>query len=90
LPGRHKEGLFHHNWHVERKEWQAQVDTSYRIPAVLRPGQMLVFRKYLPHSSGTNVSREVRMAYQISYGEPGINRVPTKNITPLIRNGQVV
>ena len=89
LPGRHKEGLFHHNWHEARREWQAQVDTTFRIPVVLRAGQVLVFKRYLPHSSGTNVSNEVRMAYQLSYTVPGVNLVPSPNFSPMLRAGQL-
>jgi ectoine hydroxylase-related dioxygenase (phytanoyl-CoA dioxygenase family) len=90
LPGRHKEGLLPHVWSEERNEYQGQFDTSWRIPAVLHPGQMLVFRKYLPHYSGNNVSDEVRMAYQLGYAEPGISLKPNKNFTPMIRNGEIV
>ncbi len=88
LPGHHKGGLVHHNMHQQRKEWQAQIDTSWKIPVVLRPGQVLVFQKYLPHSSGSNISDETRMAYQIGYGKPGLLKVADKNIQPLIRNGE--
>ena len=90
LPGRHREGLVHHNWHAGRREWQAQVDPTFRIPVVLRAGQVLVFQKYLPHSSGTNLSDEVRMAYQIGYTVPGLNRVPSPNFSPVLRNSQLV
>lgn len=90
LPGQHKAGLVHHNLHQGRQEWQAQIDTTYRIPVVLRPGQVLVFQKFLPHSSGTNVSDETRMAYQLGYNRPGINTAPTPDVTPLIRGGKLV
>ena len=90
LPGRHKEGLLPHVWSEERNEYQGQFDTSWRIPVVLRAGQVLVFRKYLPHSSGMNVSNEVRMAYQLSYSVTGMNRGPSKNFTPMIRQGELV
>ena len=88
LPGQHQTGLIHHNWHTARREWQAQLDPAWKIPVVLRPGQALVFQKYLPHSSGTNVSDETRMAYQIGYSRPGLNKVPSPNFSPVIRGGK--
>jgi len=90
LPGRHKEGLFPHLWNTERIEFQAQLDTAWKIPVVLRPGQVLIFKKYLPHSSGVNVSTETRMAYQIGYNLPGLNREPSVNFSPMLRAGQLV
>ena len=90
LPGRHNEGLLPHVWSAERNEFQGQFDTSWKIPVVMRAGQVLVFRKYLPHSSGINISSEPRLAYQIGYGVPGINKKTTKNFAPLIRNGELV
>jgi len=90
LPGYHKNGLVHHDLHKARQEWQAQVDTAWRIPVVLRPGQVLVFNKYLPHSSGTNVSDETRMAYQIGYTAPGLYLKPTVDNAPLMRGGKLV
>lgn len=90
LPGRHKEGLFPHVWDADRIEYQAQIDTAYRIPVVLRPGQVLVFKKYLPHSSGFNVSSEVRMAYQIGYNQVGLFRGPAHNVSPMLRGGKRV
>jgi ectoine hydroxylase-related dioxygenase (phytanoyl-CoA dioxygenase family) len=89
LPGRHKEGLFPHVWSESRREWQGQFDTSAAVPAVLEPGQMLVFRKYLPHGSGANVSDNTRMAYQIGYSVPGLKTAPSPFIVPLIRNGKL-
>ena len=82
LPGRHKEGLLPHVWNEERHEYQGQFDTSWKIPVVLRPGQVLIFRKYLPHSSGVNISNETRMAYQLGYSVPGINKKPSLILSP--------
>lgn len=90
LPGRHKEGLLPHVWSESRREWQGQFDTSWKIPAVMKAGQMLVFRKYLPHGSGPNVSSEVRMAYQIGYTVPGLKLHPSEDLSPVLRGGQVV
>ncbi|MCG3146679.1 MAG: hypothetical protein PCFJNLEI_00113 [Verrucomicrobiae bacterium] len=89
VPGAHKNGLIHHNMHEARKEWQAQLDTAYRIPVVLRPGQVLVFNKYLPHCSGTNNSDETRMAYQIGYTAPGLYLKPSADNAPLMRAGKL-
>jgi phytanoyl-CoA hydroxylase len=90
LPGRHKEGLLEHVWSPERREWQGQYDTSWKIPVVMRAGQVLVFNKYLPHGSGPNVSSEVRMAYQIGYMVPGLKLGPSPDLKPLLRNGELV
>lgn len=90
LPGRHKEGLFPHIWNAERIEYQGQLDTAWKIPVVLRPGQVLIFKKYLPHSSGVNISNETRMAYQIGYNQPGLYRAPSPNFSPMMRAGQLV
>lgn len=90
LPGRHKEGLLPHEWSKENREWVGQYDTSWRVPAVMRAGQALVLRKWLPHASGPNISNEVRMAYQIGYSLPGFRTAPSKEIEPLIRGGKRV
>lgn len=90
LPGRHMEGLLPHVWSQERNEYQGQFDVSWRVPAVLRAGQMLIFRKYLPHYSSPNVSNEPRMAYQLGYSVPGINKKPSVNFTPVLRDGKMV
>ena len=90
LPGRHNEGLLPHVWSEEKREYQGQFDTAWKIPAVMKAGQMLVFRKYLPHGSGPNVSDEVRMAYQIGYSLPGLKLVPSPDIAPLMRDGEAV
>jgi len=90
LPGRHKEGLLPHIWSDEKREFQGQFDTSWKIPVVMKAGQVLIFRKYLPHGSGPNVSDEVRMAYQIGYGLPGLKLVPSPDVVPIMRDGESV
>lgn len=90
VPGRHKEGLFPHRWNTENRDWEAEIDTSARIPVVMEPGQLLVFRKYLPHSSGPNVSNETRMAYQIGYSVPNSRLVPSDFESPLMRGNERV
>jgi ectoine hydroxylase-related dioxygenase (phytanoyl-CoA dioxygenase family) len=90
LPGRHKEGLLPHVWSEERREWVGQFDTSWKIPAVMQAGQMLVFRKYLPHGSGPNVSQEIRMAYQIGYSVPGVKLGPSPDVMPVLRDDEAV
>lgn len=91
LPGRHKEGLLPHQWCEERNEWQGQYDTSYRVPVVMEAGQMVVFRRYLPHGSGANVTKnETRMAYQIGYGKPGLKLAPSNDLVPVMRGGEAV
>ena len=87
IPGGHKNGLLPHVWSDEGQEWQGQFDTSWKIPAVMEAGQMLVFNKYLPHGSGPNVSQEMRMAYQIGYGIPGLKLRPDPDIVPVMRDG---
>jgi phytanoyl-CoA hydroxylase len=90
LPGRHMEGLLPHVYSQARREWQGQFDTSWKVPAVMRAGQMLVFRKYLPHGSGPNVSSENRMAYQIGYTVPGLKLGPSPDLKPFLRGGELV
>jgi phytanoyl-CoA hydroxylase len=90
LPGRHMEGLLPHVWSETKREYQGQFDTSWKIPAVLRAGQVLIFRKYLPHGSGPNVSNEDRMAYQIGYTVPGLKLTPSRDLVPILRGGQPV
>jgi ectoine hydroxylase-related dioxygenase (phytanoyl-CoA dioxygenase family) len=87
LPGRHREGLLEHEWSAEKREWQGKFDTSWKIPAVMRAGQALVMRKYLPHGSGTNVSNETRIAYQIGYSVPGLKKGPSPDLAPVLRGG---
>lgn len=72
VPGLHKQGLLPHLWSQEQREWQCQFDSRGQIPCELAPGQVLVFTNLVPHRSGPNVSSEVRMAYQIGYGVPGV------------------
>ncbi len=88
LPGRHKEGLFNHIWSDKNNDWHAQIDTTMRIPAVLNPGQALIFKKFLPHASGPNISNEPRMAYQFGYGVPGLKKGSSPDVTPVLRNGR--
>jgi phytanoyl-CoA hydroxylase len=90
LPGRHKEGLFPHVRDEAKRDWNAQIDTSMRIPVVLNPGQVLVFKKFLPHASGPNISDEPRMAYQFGYGVPGLKKGPSQDLTPVVRNGKPI
>jgi phytanoyl-CoA hydroxylase len=90
LPGMHKSGLLPHIRHEVRKDWDGQYDTSWKIPVVMRAGQVLIFNKYLPHSSGPNVSEENRMAYQIGYTIPGMKLVPSPDMTPVLREGNPV
>lgn len=90
LPGRHREGLLPHLWSDERREWQGQYDTSTKVPAVLHPGQVLVFRRYLPHASGANITQSPRMAYQIGYSSPGLKLKPSIDLTPVLRAGRPV
>ncbi|MCE9591155.1 MAG: phytanoyl-CoA dioxygenase family protein [Planctomycetes bacterium] len=90
LPGKHREGLFPHKWDAHNRDWEAQVDTSYRVPAVMEAGQLLVFRKYVPHSSGPNISCETRMAYQIGYAVPGARHVTSDFESPLLRGDEAV
>ncbi|MCX5661620.1 MAG: phytanoyl-CoA dioxygenase family protein [Planctomycetota bacterium] len=92
LPGRHKEGLLKHTRQGDpvKGEWAGEYDTSYRVPAVLRPGQMIAFRKYLPHGSGQNVSNENRLAYQIGYSVPGLKTAPSRDVSPVLRGGKPV
>jgi ectoine hydroxylase-related dioxygenase (phytanoyl-CoA dioxygenase family) len=87
LPGRHKEGLLPHIWSEEKREHQGQFDTSWKIPVVMRAGQVLVFNKYLPHGSGANILDETRMAYQIGYSLPGLRPASSPDILPVLRNG---
>jgi ectoine hydroxylase-related dioxygenase (phytanoyl-CoA dioxygenase family) len=89
LPGRHKEGLLPHVRDEKYNDWRGEFDTSWKVPAVMRAGQVLVFKKYLPHGSGPNISDEVRMAYQIGYTTRGLNLQPTKNASPLLRAGKL-
>jgi ectoine hydroxylase-related dioxygenase (phytanoyl-CoA dioxygenase family) len=90
LPGMHQDGLLPHIRHEVRGDWDGQYDTSWKIPVVMRAGQVLVFNKYLPHSSGPNVSEETRMAYQIGYTIPGLKLSPSPDMTPVLRDGSPV
>jgi ectoine hydroxylase-related dioxygenase (phytanoyl-CoA dioxygenase family) len=88
VPGMHRQGVLPHVWSEEQREWQCQFDDSWKIPIVLKPGQVLVFTNLVPHCSGPNVSKEVRMAYQIGYGIPGFLR--NQHQVPLLRGGTEV
>lgn len=86
LPGRHREGLLSHHWDKANKEWAGDYDTRDAVPAELEPGQMLVFTRLTPHSSGPNRSQTVRMGYQIGYGDS----VGIRDQVPFLRDGQRV
>lgn len=88
VPGLHKQGLFPHLWSQEQREWQCQFDSSGKIPCELQPGQVLVFTNLVPHCSGPNISNEVRMAYQIGYGIPGV--LKNNYQIPVLRAGKAV
>lgn len=88
LPGMHQAGLLPHVKHDKQNEWVGQYDTSWKTPAVMRAGQALVFNKYLPHSSGPNISDETRMAYQISYSKPGLKKGASPDLMPVLRDGK--
>ncbi len=90
LPGRHKEGLLPHVFDESKREWKGEFDTSWKVPAVMRAGQALVFRKYLPHASGANTSDEVRMAYQLGYARPGLKKGASIDLSPVLRDGKPV
>ncbi|MEO6847550.1 MAG: phytanoyl-CoA dioxygenase family protein [Chthoniobacterales bacterium] len=85
VPGCHKQGLLPHIYSDESLEWQCQFDSSKKIPAELKRGQVLVFTSLVPHHSGDNISNEVRMAYQIGYGVPGVTE--SNYGIPVLRNG---
>jgi ectoine hydroxylase-related dioxygenase (phytanoyl-CoA dioxygenase family) len=88
VPTMHKQGLLPHVWSEENREWQCQFDSSGKIPCELRRGQVLVFMNLVPHCSGPNVSQEVRMAYQIGYGIPGV--LKNNYQQPVMRGGKLV
>jgi ectoine hydroxylase-related dioxygenase (phytanoyl-CoA dioxygenase family) len=88
VPGLHRQGLLPHTWSEENREWQLQFDNAWRIPAVLRPGQSLIFTNCTPHGSGANISGEIRMAYQIGFAIPGL--VNSDSPVPLLRQGKAV
>jgi len=90
LPRHHRDGLLPHEWSDERREWVGQYDTKAAVPAIMEPGQMLVFRKYTPHGSGKNTSAQTRMAYQIAFSRPGLKLKPSPDLSPVLRDGQSV
>ncbi|MEO6847443.1 MAG: phytanoyl-CoA dioxygenase family protein [Chthoniobacterales bacterium] len=86
VPGMHKQGLLPHVYNESTREWQGQHDTSWKVPAVLKAGQVLVFTNCTPHGSGANISKEIRMAYQIGYSVPGL--VKSNSPLPLLRDNK--
>lgn len=88
VPGMHKQGILPHKRDDADTEWQMQFDNSWKIPAVMKSGQMLVFTNCTPHGSGPNISNEIRMAYQIGFTIPGL--VNSASPLPLLRNGKHV
>ncbi len=94
VPGMHKQGMLPHIWGEEAREWQCQLDTSYKQPVVLRAGQMAVFSSLLPHSSGPNTSGETRYAYVVQYHHGGVKKKgthePYGDQVPLLRGGRAV
>ena len=87
VPGGHRDGLLPHSLDATTGSWRAELETRDAMPIELLPGQVLVMSKYLPHSSPANRSREVRIAYQISYGMPGLLPGPARESTPFVRAG---
>jgi len=94
VPGTHTQGLIKHDWSNEGNEWMARMDTSWKIPVVLRPGQIAVFTSLLPHASGPNISDETRAAYVVQFHKPGAvvkdSGKPAGDHYPVLRNGQPV
>ena len=88
VPGLHKQGLLPHLWSETQREWQCQFDSTHKIACELQRGQVLVFTNLVPHGSGPNVSTEVRMAYQIGYGIPGVLKNNYQML--VLRGGQFV
>lgn len=89
-------GLLSHIRDVQGTTWQCQFDgqpePKHKIPVELEPGQMLLFSRFMPHSSGPNQTDGVRIAYQIGFGPPGAILVKTGehfgNQVPLLRGGK--
>lgn len=94
LPGEHRKGLLPHVWSDEANEWQCQTDLSWKVPVVLRPGQLAVFSSLLPHASGPNVSDEVREAYVVQFHVPAVKHRDTGKLVgdqvPVLRGGHPV
>ena len=94
LPGEHRHGLLEHVWDTESNEWQCQCDKSWKIPVVLRPGQIAVFSSLLPHASGPNTSEETRAAYVVQFHVPGVKHRDKGELVgdqvPVLRQGQPV
>lgn len=88
VPGMHKQGILPHKRDDANTEWQLQFDNSWKVPAVMKPGQMLAFTNCTPHGSGPNISSEIRMAYQIGFTVPGL--VNSASPLPLLRGGKYV
>ncbi|RDJ93896.1 hypothetical protein B4Q13_18725, partial [Lacticaseibacillus rhamnosus] len=73
------------------RDWVGRFDTSYKVPVVMRPGQVIVFNKYLPHGSSANVAvNETRMAYQIGYNVPGLKGGESRDLKPLLRGEEEI
>jgi len=93
VPGMHKHGLLPHVINPESKEWDCQFDSSWKVPVVLRAGQMAVFNSLLPHASGPNISNETRYAYVVQYHVPSVRHRDNGELAgdqfPMLREGRL-
>ncbi|MDA0839534.1 MAG: phytanoyl-CoA dioxygenase family protein [Planctomycetota bacterium] len=88
LPGAHAGGLLPHIWDEQTNDWRGDYDTGDGIPVEMEAGQAIVFRRYLPHSSGGNQTDSPRMAYQIGYGLPGIMPETSPHVGSFLRGNE--
>jgi ectoine hydroxylase-related dioxygenase (phytanoyl-CoA dioxygenase family) len=59
--------LLPHVWDEKLLFYRCEVDERRAVPVVLEPGQAFVYHGKIPHSSGPNLSRGLRVAYGVSF-----------------------
>jgi ectoine hydroxylase-related dioxygenase (phytanoyl-CoA dioxygenase family) len=94
VPGAHRNGLLPHVKAEENREWDCQFDDKWKIPVVLRAGQIAVFNSLLPHKSGPNISNEARYAYVVQYHVAQVRYRDKDELagdqTPVLRSNRAV
>jgi ectoine hydroxylase-related dioxygenase (phytanoyl-CoA dioxygenase family) len=84
--------LLPHVWDDKLLFYRCEVDEKRAVPIVLEPGQAFVYHGKIPHRSGPNHSRGLRVAYGVSFTSAAArlraNGEAFGDRVPLLRGGE--